>query len=84
MPMNRVDFAPPAAPLDVAGLGPAESMAVNSSDAAWQGAAFHPPPARQFLVILDGHGAVTASDGERRSGGPGMRFLLEDATGKGA
>ena len=83
LPMDVVDFAPPAAPLDMASLGAASSMAVISSDAAWQGSAFHPAPARQFMVILDGHGAITASDGERRSGGPGMRFLLEDTTGKG-
>jgi hypothetical protein len=82
-PMSAVDFAPPAAPLDMANLGPAVSLAVIGGDAGWQGAEFHPAPARQFMVILDGHGAVTVSDGERRTCGPGTCFLLEDTTGTG-
>jgi hypothetical protein len=83
VPMSTVDFAPPAAPLDVASLGPATSVAVIGSDQEWAGAEFHPAPARQWMVILAGHGSITASDGEIRECGPGGRFLLEDTSGRG-
>lgn len=83
LPMSQVDFAPPAAPLDVAMLGAAESIAVIGSDRSWAGAAFHPAPARQWMVILAGHGSITTSDGETRECSPGDRFLLEDTTGTG-
>jgi hypothetical protein len=83
VPMHEVDFAPPAAPLNLAALGPAASVAVIGSDHDWAGAEFHPAPARQWIVLLEGRGSITASDGETREGGPGFRFLLEDTTGKG-
>ena len=48
----------------------------------WTGEAINPPE-RQFLIFLDGHLEVTASDGEKRSFGPGDRVLMEDVHGKG-
>jgi hypothetical protein len=83
VPMTELDYAPPAAPLNFAALGDAASVAVISSDREWAGAAFHPAPARQWMIMLEGHGSITASDGETRECGPGDRFLLEDTAGKG-
>jgi quercetin dioxygenase-like cupin family protein len=40
-------------------------------------------PKRQFLLCLDGRLEVTASDGEKRSFGPGDCVLMEDVDGKG-
>jgi hypothetical protein len=81
--MESVDFAPPAAPLDVAALGDAASVSVIRGDADWRGEAFHPAPARQWMFVLEGTGEVRTSDGDSRRFGPGSAFLLEDTHGKG-
>jgi hypothetical protein len=83
VPLREIDFAPPAAPLNLAALGAAAEVSVLRGSADWQGSQFHPAPARQLMCILAGHGSITASDGETRSGGPGMTFLLEDTSGRG-
>jgi quercetin dioxygenase-like cupin family protein len=44
---------------------------------------WHPAPARQFLVVLEGEFEVSASDGETRRFGAGSVLLVEDTTGKG-
>jgi mannose-6-phosphate isomerase-like protein (cupin superfamily) len=82
-PMVETQFAPPAGPLDVADLDAARSVAVIAGDEAWQGEIPHPAPARQLLVILQGRGAITVSDGERREFAPGDCILVEDTTGAG-
>jgi uncharacterized cupin superfamily protein len=58
-------------------------MSVISSDAGWQGQTFHPAPARQFMVLVEGSGRITTSDGKTRTCSTGTRFLLEDTTGRG-
>jgi hypothetical protein len=83
VPMEPVDYAPPAAALDHAALGDAATLAVVGSDDAWDGETFHPPPARQFMLVLRGHGRVTVSDGASREFGPGDVFLFDDTRGKG-
>jgi hypothetical protein len=83
VPMEPVDYAPPAPPLDHAALGNAAALAVVGSDDAWEGETFHPAPARQFMVCLQGHGTITVSDGTSREFGPGDVFLLDDTHGKG-
>lgn len=81
--MEKVDFAPPAAPLDLVALGDAASVSVIRGDADWGGEAFHAAPARQWMFVLTGTGEVITSDGDRRAFGPGSAFLLEDTHGKG-
>jgi uncharacterized cupin superfamily protein len=44
---------------------------------------WHPAPARQFVVLLDGAIEIEVSDGERRVFRGGDIFLVEDTTGKG-
>ncbi len=43
----------------------------------------HNTPRRQFIVMLSGACEVEASDGERRTLGPGSVLLLEDTDGIG-
>ena len=44
---------------------------------------WHPPRARQFVVVCSGTMELTVSDGEVRRFGPGAIFFVEDMTGKG-
>jgi hypothetical protein len=43
----------------------------------------HVAPRRQWVVLLRGRFAATASDGERREFGPGAIVLAEDTEGEG-
>lgn len=81
--MAPVDFAPPAAPLDHASLGPAAAVSLIGGDASWRGDAFDPAPARQLMLFLRGGASVTASDGETRQLRAGEILLLEDTDGIG-
>jgi uncharacterized cupin superfamily protein len=38
---------------------------------------------KKFLICLKGYIEVTASDGEKRTFGPGDSVLMEDVAGKG-
>ncbi len=44
---------------------------------------FHPAPARQFIVLLDGEIEIGTSSGEKRIFKGGDVLLVEDTTGKG-
>ena len=81
--MAPVNFAPPAPPLDYASLGSATAISLIGGDATWRGDAFHPAPARQLMLILQGSATVTVSDGETRRLGAGEIALLDDTAGKG-
>jgi quercetin dioxygenase-like cupin family protein len=43
----------------------------------------HVAPRRQWIIVVSGRLAITASDGERRDLGPGSVILAEDTTGRG-
>lgn len=77
------DFAPPAAPLQVAELTEASDCYLVGAEPEWAGSTPHPTPQRQIFCILRGRCAITVSDGETREVGPGAFVLLEDTTGKG-
>ncbi len=81
--MRSSEFSPPAAPLEVAPLGDASTLALVGGSADWDGDTPHPTPARQFMFVLSGRGEVTTSDGEIFEFGPGSALLLEDTWGKG-
>jgi hypothetical protein len=81
--LEPTDFAPPAAPLNLASLGSATGAVVVGADESWAGDALHPAPRRQLLSGLGGEVEVTASDGESRRIGASDLLLLEDTTGKG-
>jgi hypothetical protein len=44
---------------------------------------WHPPPRRQFVVILDGEFELETTDGDRRRFRPGEMLLVEDLEGRG-
>lgn len=52
----------------------------NTSDYYWD---YHNPPARQFVILLDGTIEITTSLGEKRLFNGGDILLLEDVEGKG-
>ena len=81
--MEASDFAPPAAPLNVAALGDASAVALVGGGSDWGGEIPHPTPARQFMFVLAGRGEITTSDGEVFQFKPGSALLLEDTWGKG-
>ena len=77
------DFAPPAAPANIAPfLQTAQSLWFGVPP-GWGGETFHPVPERQIMIVMQGSAEVTTSDGEIRRGGPGMVALFEDTAGKG-
>jgi len=78
-----VDFAPPAAPLNIAQFLPSGQCLWVSAPAAWAGEIPHPAPRRQIFCTLQGEYEVTASDGSVRRFTPGGVLLLEDTWGKG-
>ena len=43
----------------------------------------HPPPQRQFVVVLEGALEVETTDGDKRTFTPGMLALVEDLDGQG-
>jgi hypothetical protein len=77
-----VDFAPPAPPISISAVMPAESVAIISSPAGWHGD-FHPAPRRQFMFMLSGELEVEVSDGEIRRLSSGSVLLVEDTTCRG-
>ena len=80
--MSAIDFAPPSPPIEVSAFTGAGQFAFLRAPAGWFGD-WHPAPARQFLVVLEGAFEVSTSDGDRRSFEPGAVLLVEDTTGKG-
>ena len=52
----------------------------NSADYDYD---WHNAPQRQYIVLLDGHIEIEASDGERRQFRGGEILLMEDTAGKG-
>lgn len=69
--------------VDAGGKRPAKSIGFMAAPTGWDGRAIHPPPARQFFIVLTGSVAFTASDGENKIFQPGQVILLEDNKGKG-
>jgi quercetin dioxygenase-like cupin family protein len=82
LPMQAMDFAPPAPPIQVSPFAPAAAYGFLSSPPGWDGG-WHPTPRRQILFYLAGEVEAETSDGERRRFGPGSVTLVEDTTGKG-
>jgi hypothetical protein len=77
------DFAPPAAPLNVAPFLPAINSLLVGAPSDWAGEAPHPVPRRQIFCVLRGAMEVTASDGDVRSFRAGDILFAEDTWGKG-
>lgn len=69
--------------VESAGLRPAKAVQFMAAPTGWDGRAHHPPPRRQFFIVLTGAVAFTATDGETRILHPGQVLLMEDHKGKG-
>jgi quercetin dioxygenase-like cupin family protein len=80
--LNEADYRPPAPLLFVSHTYRADGLQFVRLPAGWTGESIHPPK-HQFLICLKGHLEVTASDGEKRTFGPGDSVLMEDVSGKG-
>jgi hypothetical protein len=83
MALVPVDFAPPAAPLNIAQFRPTVQSLWVGAPAGWAGETPHPTPHRQIFCVLQGEYEVTASDGGVRRFPAGSVLLLEDSWGKG-
>jgi quercetin dioxygenase-like cupin family protein len=44
---------------------------------------WHPAPARQYVITIEGEGEITVGDGTKRVFRPGSIMLAEDLTGHG-
>jgi hypothetical protein len=81
--LPSIDFAPPAAPIHIGGTLPASSVFFGGFESYWgaedaESGLYHPAPAAQFIVVLQGDFTITATDGETRRFGPGAVFRVED------
>jgi hypothetical protein len=81
--LPRVDFAPPAAPIHIGGNVAASSAFFGGFESGWgaddvESRLYHPAPAAQFIVVLQGDFSIIATDGERRRFRPGDVFRVED------
>jgi hypothetical protein len=81
--LPKTDFAPPAAPINIGGNVPASSAFFGGFEAGWgardlEKRIYHPAPAPQFIVVLEGDFTVTTTDGETRRFGPGGVVRVED------
>lgn len=81
--LRKTDFAPPAAPLYIGGNVPASAVFFGGFEEGWgahdlESRLYHPAPAVQFVVVLEGDFSITATDGETRRFKPGDVLRLED------
>lgn len=76
------ELAPPAPPVGLSEFRDATRVAFMRAGPGWSGD-WHPAPRRQLMFYLAGHVGGEASDGTRRTMGPGSVVLLEDTEGKG-
>ena len=80
--LTLVDFAPPAAPLNLSSFVPASKIAFFAAPRGWQ-SDWHTSGARDLFVIISGEWEITVSDGETRKFTSGSVVLVEDTKGKG-
>jgi hypothetical protein len=81
--LTAANFAPPAAPLNIARFLPTAQSLWVGAPVGWGGETPHPTPQRQIFCVLQGECQVMASDGGVRRFSAGSVLLLEDTWGKG-
>ena len=66
------------------------SQAIPAAGLAWvtlppdvRETGWHPPPRRQFVVILEGEFELETTDGHKRRFQPGATLLMDDLDGQG-
>ena len=80
--LNEADDRPPAPLMFVSHAYPTNALQFIRLPKGWAGQDSHPPH-QQFLLCLEGQIEITASDGEKRTFGPGAALLMQDTAGKG-
>jgi len=80
--LTLTEYAPPAPPLELSSITPAEQSGFMNAPAGWV-SGWHPSAARNIFFVLTGEWEVTASDGEARRFSRGSVLLVDDTTGKG-
>jgi quercetin dioxygenase-like cupin family protein len=80
--LSEADYRPPAPPMFVSHAYQADALQFVRIPSGWVGEHIHPPK-HQFLLCLEGQLEIMASDGEKRTFGPGAAVLMEDTSGKG-
>jgi hypothetical protein len=80
--LDEADFRPPAPMLFVSHALSASTLQFIRLPTGWAGENICPPQ-HQFLLCLQGQLEVRASDGKRRTFGPGDAVLMEDSSGRG-
>jgi len=75
--LARVEYAPPALPIDLSAPFAVSRALLSSFPAGWFGD-WHPTPCRQLYFNLSGRFEVVVSDGQSRTFGPGDIVLIED------
>lgn len=81
--LRKMNFAPPASPINIGGNSAAASAFFAGFDRHWgaedlQKRLNHPTPAVQLLTVLQGVFSITATDGETRQFHAGEVLRLED------
>jgi Cupin domain len=80
--LDEADYRPPAPMLFVSHALPAGTLQFVRLPSGWAGENICPPQ-HQFLFCLEGQLEVHASDGKKRTFGPGDAVLMEDTSGRG-
>ncbi len=83
-PLELKNFAPPASPVFIGGGGPARRVVFGGFEQHWgaadvQSGKTHPTPVVQWITVLAGKMVISATDGDKRTIGPGDIVHLEDA-----
>jgi len=80
--LDEADYRPPAPMLYVSHARQAGTLQFIRLPSGWTGEGVCPPQ-HQFFICLQGELEVHASDGRKRTFGPGDAVLMEDTTGRG-
>ncbi len=80
--LSEADYRPPAPLMFVSHAFPTNALQFVRLPSGWNGEGIHPPQ-HQFIVCVQGQIEITASDGEKRTFGPGAAVRMEDTSGKG-
>lgn len=80
--LDEADYRPPAPLAFVSHMQDADGLQFVRLPSGWSGDSIHPPKA-QYIICLKGHVEVTASNGDKRTFGPGDTVLMADVAGKG-
>jgi len=80
--LDEYDYRPPAPMVFVSHAYQTDGVQFIRLPSGWAADSIKVPK-KQFLICLNGHIEVTATDGKMRTFGPGDTVLMEDGEGKG-